>query len=165
MRKPPAIRNNGGVIQLRVRVNGKDHFINRLGRYNDPIAFARAQSLSSQIWHDYQTRTLDTTLDSYRPSDPNSADESLVELLSELLKNTGHGQVRHTLSLVSKYQRPLRTHDEVAGFLAWMDVQGMSPTTRLGVLSTLRRVQPQNIGLRGRKIRVPPRSVITEIFT
>ena len=86
MRKPPAIRNNGGVIQLRVRVNGKDHFINRLGRYNDPIAFARAQSLSSQIWHDYQTRTLDTTLDSYRPSDPNSADESLVELLSELLK-------------------------------------------------------------------------------
>lgn len=165
MRKPPAIRNNGGVIQLRVRVNGKDHFINRLGRYNDPIAFARAQSLSSQIWHDYQTRTLDTTLDSYRPSDPNSADESLVELLSELLKNTGHGQVRHTLSLVSKYQRPLRTHDEVAGFLAWMDVQGISPMTRLGVLSTLRRVQPQNIGLRGHKIRVPPRSVTTEIFT
>ena len=37
--------------------------------------------------------------------------------------------------------------------------------TRLGVLSTLRRVQPQNIGLRGHKIRVPPRAVTTEIFT
>ena len=36
--------------------------------------------------------------------------------------------------------------------------------TRLGILSTFRRVQPQNVGLRGHKIKVPPRPIATEIF-
>ena len=165
MRKAPSIRNNGGVIQIRVRVGGVDHFINRLGKYHNPIDFAKAQSLSQKIWLDYQTGNFDTSLESYRPADPNAADKSLVELLSDLLASTGHGQVRHALRLVETYRRPLRTHDEVAGFLAWMDAKGCSPMTRLGVLSTLRRVQPQNVGLRGHKIKVPPRPIATEIFT
>ena len=153
------------MIQIRVRVNGVDHFINRLGRYNDPVALAKAQSLSQKIWLDFATGNLDTTLDSYRPQDPNIADKSLVELLTDLLTSTGHGQVRHTLRLVEQYRRPLRTFDEVAGFLAWMDAKGVAPMTRLGVLSTLRRVQPQNVGLRGHKIKVPPRTIAAEIFT
>lgn len=165
MRKPPTLRNNGGVIQLRVRVNGVDHFINRLGKYNDPIAFAKAKSLSQQIWLDYQTGKMDLTLDAYRPSDPNLPDQSLVTLLSDLLASTGHGQVRHALKLVSGYGRPLRTHDEVAGFLAWMDCRGIAAITRVGVLSTLRRVQPQNVGLRGHKIKVPPKTITTDIFS
>jgi len=165
VRKPPAVRNNGGVIQLRIRVKGKDHFINRLGRFTDPVDFAKAQSLSQKIWLDYQTGNLDTSLESYRPVDPNVADSSLVELLSDLLESTGHGQVRHTLRLVEQYRRPLRTHDEVAGFLAWMETKGIASVTRLGVLSTMRRVQPQNIGLRGHRIKVPPHPIATEIFT
>ena len=165
MRKPPTIRNNGGVIQLRVRINGVDYFINRLGRYTDRVAFARAQALSQKIWLDYQTGNLDTSLDSYRPSDPNCADQSLVELLEQLLQSTGHGQVRHTLRLVQQYKKPLRTHDEVSGFLAWMDARGVQPVTRAGVLSTMRRVQPQNIGLRGHRIKVPPRPIATDIFS
>jgi len=164
VRKPPSIRNNGGAIQIRVRVNGVDHFINRLGKYNNPIDVAKAQSLSQKIWLDYQTGNLDTSLESYRPSDPNCADKSLVELLTDLLASTGHGQVRHTLRLVEQYRRPLRTHDEVAGFLAWMDAKGVSPITRTGILSTMRRVQPQNVGLRGHRIKVPPRQIATEIF-
>lgn len=153
------------MIQLRVRVNGVDYFINRLGRYTDRVAIARAQSLSQRIWLDYQTGNLDTTLDSYRPAEPNAADASLVELLTELFTSTGHGQVRHTLRLVQQYKKPLRTHDEVAGFLAWMDARGISAVTRIGVLSTMRRVQPQNIGLRGHKIKVPPRPIATDIFS
>ena len=146
-------------------MSGVDHFINRLGKYHNPIDFAKAQSLSQKVWLDYQTGNLDTSLESYRPADQNIADKSLVELLTELLASTGHGQVRHALKLVETYRRPLRTHDEVAGFLAWMDAKGCSPMTRLGVLSTLRRVQPQNVGLRGHKIKVPPRPIATEIFT
>jgi integrase len=153
------------VIQLRVRINGKDHFINRLGKYNDRIAFAKAQSLSQKIWLDYQMGNLDLSLESYRPVDPNIADASLLELLSDLLAVTGHGQVRHTMRLVEQYQRPLRTHDEVAGFLAWMETKGIAPVTRLGVLSTMRRVQPQNVGLKGHKIKVPPRTIATDIFS
>ena len=165
MRKAPSIRNNGGSIQIRVRVGGVDHFINRLGKYHNPVDIAKAHTLSQKIWLDYQTGNLDTSLESYPPSDPNSPDKSLVELLTELLASTGHGQVRHALKLVETYRRPLRTHDEVAGFLAWMDAMGYSPVTRLGILSTLRRVQPQNVGLRGHKIKVPPRPIATEIFT
>jgi len=150
---------------LRVRIDGVDYFINRLGRYNDIVAIAKAQALSQRIWLDYQTGNLDTSLDSYRPSDPNLADQSLVELLQQLLESSGHGQVRHTLRLVQEYKKPLRTYDEVAGFLAWMDARGISAVTRIGILSTMRRVQPQNIGLRGHKIKVPPRPIATDIFT
>lgn len=165
MRKPPTIRNNGGVIQLRVRIDGVDNFINRLGRYNNPVDIAKAQSISQKIWLDYQMQTLDKSLDSYRPSEPNVADKSLVELLTDLLASTGYGQVRHALRLVEQYQKPLKTHDEVAGFLAWMDAKGIAPNTRLCILSTLRRVQPQNVGLRRHRIKVPPRPIATEIFT
>ena len=108
---------------------------------------------------------LDQSLETYRPVDPNIADASLVQLLTDLLAVTGHGQVRHTLRLVEQYQRPLRTHEEVAGFLAWMETKGIASVTRLGVLSTMRRVQPQNPGLKGHKIKVPPRPIATEIFT
>ena len=31
MRKPPSLRNNNGALQLRVRIDGSDAFINRLG--------------------------------------------------------------------------------------------------------------------------------------
>tara|TARA_B100000674_G_scaffold288609_1_gene239155 strand:+ start:204 stop:689 length:486 start_codon:yes stop_codon:yes gene_type:complete len=161
VRKPLSIRNNGGAIQIRVRVNGVDHFINRLGKYNNPIDVAKAQSLSQKIWLGYQAGSLDASQESNRPSDPNCADKSLVELVTDLLASTGHGQVRHTLRLVEQYRRPLRTHDEVAGFLAWMDAKGVSPITRTGILSTMRRVQPQNVGLRGHRIKVPPRQIAT----
>jgi len=59
LRKVPSLRNNNGSLQVRVRLEGQDHFINRLGRWDDPIAVAKAQAISAEIWRDYREGTLD----------------------------------------------------------------------------------------------------------
>ena len=67
MKKPPSLRNNNGSLQVRVRIDGRDAFINRLGRWSDPVAVARAQAISAQIWSDYQQGTFDRSLMAYQP--------------------------------------------------------------------------------------------------
>ena len=61
------MKNNNGTLQVRVRIDGKDAFINRLGRWDDPVAVARAQAISAQIWSDYQQGTFDRSLMAYQP--------------------------------------------------------------------------------------------------
>ena len=67
MLKPPSLRNNNGSLQVRVRIDGRDAFINRLGRWSDPVAVARAQAISAQIWSDFQQGTFDRSLMAYQP--------------------------------------------------------------------------------------------------
>ena len=67
MLKPPSLRNNNGTLQVRVRIDGKDAFINRLGRWNDPVAVAKAHAISAQIWSDYQQDSFDRSLMAYQP--------------------------------------------------------------------------------------------------
>ena len=81
MRKAPTLRNNNGALQVRVRLDGKDHFINRLGRFDDPVARARALSISAQIWSDAHQGGLDPTLNRYRPL-VDGKDLDLLELES-----------------------------------------------------------------------------------
>ena len=52
---------------MRVRLDGKDHFINRLGRWDDPIAVAKAQAISAEIWRDYRQGQLDWSLCRHKP--------------------------------------------------------------------------------------------------
>jgi len=35
---------------VRVKIDGKDNFISRLGRWDNPVAVAKAQALSAKIW-------------------------------------------------------------------------------------------------------------------
>ena len=84
MRRPPSLRNNNGALQVRVRLGGRDHFINRLGRWDDPVAVARAQALSARIWSDAKTGSLDQSLKSYRDSVISAAGEGMAaELYAE----------------------------------------------------------------------------------
>lgn len=165
MRKPPSLRNNNGVIQLRVRIDGNDHFINRLGRYSNPLAIAIAQTLSARIWQDFCAGCLDTTLESYQPVDPNNTDETLVSALQQYFRETGQGRVRHALRLVEDYKKPLKTKSQVAGFINWMEQRGIAPQTRVGIISTCKRVKPESSAFVGHRMRVPPRSVINEILS
>ena len=66
MKKPPSLRNNNGSLQVRVRIDGRDAFINRLGRWSDPVSVVRAQAISSQIWSDYQQGTFHRSLMAYQ---------------------------------------------------------------------------------------------------
>ena len=67
MKKPPSLRNNNGSLQVRVRIDGKDAFINRLGRWSDPVAVAKAHAIAAQIWSDYQQGVFDRSLMAYQP--------------------------------------------------------------------------------------------------
>ena len=40
LKKPPRVRDNNGALQVRLRLDGRDHFINRIGRFDDPVAQA-----------------------------------------------------------------------------------------------------------------------------
>ena len=59
-------------------MEGKDHFINRLGRWDDPVAVARAQALSARIWSDLKAGSLDLSLKSYRDSVIRAVGESYL---------------------------------------------------------------------------------------
>ena len=50
LKKPPRVRDNNGALKVRLRLDGRDHFINRLGRFDDPVAQARAQAICAEFW-------------------------------------------------------------------------------------------------------------------
>ncbi len=49
LKKPPSVSDNNGAVQVRLRLDGRDHFINRLGHFDDPIAQARGQAICAEI--------------------------------------------------------------------------------------------------------------------
>jgi integrase len=165
VRKPPSLRNNNGVIQLRVRVDGVDRFINRLGRFQDAVAVAKAQSLSAKIWEDFCSGNFDPTLDAYQPITRSNGDQPLLIGVREYANQSGYQRVMHTQRLLEDYGSPVRSRVEVESFLAWMERRGLAPRTRLGVMAVLVKVQPHNQALKGLKIRVPHRSIELEVMT
>ena len=164
MRKAPSLRNNNGALQVRVRLDGQDRFINRLGCWDDPIAQARAQAISAEIWSDYQQGTLDWTLSRYKPL-VEGKDPELLKALEELMLRKRQGRVTHAYRVVRRYGRPLRTKGEVAAFLTWMEAEGLAASTRSTLLSTIRSVQPGNQALAAAVVKVPHRSVQQEVLS
>ena len=51
LKKLPRLRNNNGALQVRLRLDGRDDFINRLGRFGDLFAQARTAAICAEIWH------------------------------------------------------------------------------------------------------------------
>ena len=148
-----------------MRVDGRDRFINRLGRFHDPVAVARAQTLSAQIWQDFQDGSFDSTLLRYQPVVPGTADPSLLASLQEMADATGYPRVIHALRLVQRFGKPLRTDPQVLDFIRWMELQGLSPKTRVGIISACRKVQPSNSALRVPDLKVPHRSIEYEVLS
>ena len=81
LKKPPRVRDNNGALQVRLRLDGRDHFINRLGRFEDPVAQARGQAICAEIWRDAQQG--DLSLNRYRPL-VEGRDQDLLDALSSL---------------------------------------------------------------------------------
>ena len=52
---------------IRVRIDGEDCRIYRLGRLDDPVAVVRAEAITAGIWSDMQRGELDKSLSRYRP--------------------------------------------------------------------------------------------------
>ena len=83
MKKPTLRRNNGSIV-IRVRIDGEDKRIYRLGRWDDPVAVARAEAIAAEIWSDIQRGELDTSLSRYRPQ----VEEEKFDLLQTLKRLT-----------------------------------------------------------------------------
>ena len=164
MRKAPSLRNNNGALQVRVRLEGKDCFINRLGRWDDPIAAAKAQAISAEIWSDYQQGTLDWSLNRYKPL-VEGKDPELLNALEELMLRKRQGRTTHAYRVLRRYGGALRSEGEVSAFLRWMEAEGLAPATRSTILSTIRSVQPANKALTSAVIKVPHRSVQEELMS
>ena len=164
VKKAPSLRNNNGALQVRVRLEGQDHFINRIGRWEDPVAQARAQAISAEIWSDYQQGKLDWSLSRYKPL-VNGQDIDLMKSLEDLMLRKRQGRVTHAYRVLKRFGGPLRTDGDVAGFLRWMEAEGLAASTQNSIVSTIRSVVPGNAALRAVKVRVPHRSVQEEVLS
>ena len=149
---------------MRVRLEGKDYFINRLGRFDDPVARARALAISAEIWSDFQRGDLDQTLNRYRPL-VDGKDLDLLEGLKELMERTKQARVIHAYRTVLRFGSPLKTNQDVRSFVEWMDERGLAASTQSTILSTIRSVQPKNKALASVVIKVPRRSVHQEVLS
>lgn len=149
---------------MRVRVNGVDQRLHRLGRWNDPVAVARAQVISAQIWSDFQAGELDSTLQKYQ-TQSTVGDADLLQALKVLVDRQPYGRVAHAYQTVQRYGKRIRSAVEIGAFVTWMEAEGLSASTRQSIVGLLRRVQPNNESLQAVQIRVPARSVQHEVLS
>jgi len=144
LRKAPSLRNNNGAVQLRLRIDGRDHFINRLGRWDDPAAVAKAQALSARIWSDYQSGEFDRSLRVYKPS-TEGFDVALVERLRELGEQNRHRRTIHAYRIVKIYGKQFRNRSDTEDFIKWMkEERGLTNRTIVGILCECKRVCPES---------------------
>ena len=152
LKKPPRVRDNNGALQVRLRLDGRDYFINRLGRFDDPVAEARGQAICAEIWRDAQQGDLDLSLNRYRPL-VEGRDQDLLDALRSLAEEKKQARVTHAYRVVQRFGLPIRTRAEVGRFLSWMNAEGLAASTQSTILSTIRSVQPGNKALRLVQVR------------
>ena len=113
----------------RVRLNGLDHFINRLSRWDDLVARARVQSICSEIWWDARQADLDHSLNRYRPWLARR-DQDLHNALRLLADKKKKAIVTHAVRVVQQFLVPFLScesldipRDEIsaAGVLLWVE--------------------------------------------
>lgn len=92
MRKRPTLRRNNGSIAILVRIDGEDRRIYRLGRWDDPVAVARAQAIAAEIWSDIQRGDLDSSLSRYRPQ-VEEEESDLLRSLKHLMESKRQARV------------------------------------------------------------------------
>ncbi len=173
MRRPPSLRNNNGAVQVRVRLGGRDHFINRLGRWDDPVAVAKAQALSARIWSDAKTGILDLSLKRYRDALLRAAGEEmpaelpLEEVLRVKAERSRQAVVIHAHRTLLRFGAPLRTAAEVQVFAEWMRDEGLSDRTIAGVLGHCRSCSGSQKHLFEAVLKrtVPRRSVHSDVLS
>ena len=98
LKKPPRVRDNNGALQVRLRLDGRDHFINRLGRFDDPVAQARGQAICAEIWRDAKQGDLDLSLNRYRPL-VEGRDQELIDALRGTFRGEETGKGDSCLSV------------------------------------------------------------------
>ena len=164
MRKPPSLRNNNGSLQVRVRIDGRDAFINRLGRWDDPVAVAKAHSIAAQVWSDYQQGCFDRSLMAYQPTN-GGKEVALLEALRVRAETKRQGAAIHAYKVLLRYGRPIRTHGDADDFLAWLRRDGLSETTIAGLMTHFRQCSGGNRHLFSQRVKRQRRSVQSDVLS
>jgi len=164
MRKAPSLRRNNGAVQVRVRVDGKDRFINRLGRWDDPVAVARAQAISAQIWSDYQAGTFDRSLLRYAPL-VKGEQRGLLDAMEAIASSGHNARCIHALQVVRRYGKPLRNRADVEAFVGWMQALPLANRTIAGILQVCRNANPANRQLFTYRLPLKRRSVQSDVLS
>jgi integrase len=162
--KPPSLRNNNGSLQVRVRMDCKDAFINRLGRWSDPVAVARAQAISAQIWSDYQQGTFDRSLMAYQPL-INGKEVGLLEAVKARAEEKRQAAAIHAYRLLQRYGHPIRNRSDAEAFLAWLRRQGLSDCTIAGLMTHYRQCSGGNRHLFSHQLKWQRRSVQSDVLS
>ena len=149
---------------IRVRIDGEDKRIYRLGRWDDPVAVARAQSIAAEIWSDLQRGDLDPSLSRYRPA-VEEEESDLLRSLKHLMESKRQARVTHAYRTVQRFGCSIRTRTEAEGFVLWMTQQNLAASTQSTILSTIRSVQPRNKALQAVRVKVPARRVQEEVLS
>jgi integrase len=162
--KPPSLRNNNGSLQVRVRIDGRDAFINRLGRWSDPVAVARAQAISAQIWSDYQQGVFDRSLMAYQLL-INGKEVGLLEALRVRAETKRQAAAIHAYRLLQRYGKPIRNRSDAEAFLAWLRAEGLSDCTIAGLMTHYRQCSGGNRQLFSHKLKWQRRSVQSDVLS
>ena len=104
---------------MRVRIDGRDAFINRLGRWSDPVAVAKAHAIAAQIWSDYCQGTFDRSLMAYQPL-INGKEVGLLDALRVRAETKRQAAAIHAYRLLQRYGKPIRNRSDAEGFLGWL---------------------------------------------
>ncbi len=165
MKKPPALRNNNGVVQVRIRVDGRDHFINRIGRWDDPIAHAKASAIAAQIWCDYQEGILDASFLSYQPA-VKDKEVGLLDALKQKAEQNRQSSTIHAYRVLQSYGKPLKRRSDVEAFIKWMQqVRGLSNRTISSILMHCRQCSGNNHHLFSHTLKLTKRSVQSDVLS
>jgi integrase len=164
VQKPPSLRNNNGTLQVRVRIDGKDAFINRLGRWDDPVAVAKAQAISAQIWSDYQQGVFDRSLMAYQPL-VDGKEVGLLEALRVRAETKRQAAAIHAYRVLQRYGQPIRNRSDADAFLAWLRAEGLSDCTIAGLMTHYRQCSGGNRHLFSHKLKWQRRSVQSDVLS
>ena len=107
------MRDNNGALQVRLRLDGRDHFINRIGRFEDPVAQAKGQAICAEIWRDAQQGDLDLSLESIPLHWWRVETKDLLDALRSLAEEKRQARVTHAYRVVKRFVLPIRTRAEV----------------------------------------------------
>ena len=148
-----------------MRIDGKDAFINRLGRWDDPVAVAKAQAISAQIWSDYQQGSFDRSLMAYQPL-VDGKQVGLLEAVRVRAESKRQAAAIHAHKLLERYGKPIRNRREAEEFLRWLrEERGLSDCTIAGLMTHYRQCSGGNRHLFSHKLKWQRRSVQSDVLS
>ena len=147
-----------------MRIDGKDVFINRLGRWNDPVAVAKAHAIAAQIWSDYQQGVFDRSLMAYQPL-IGGKEVGLLEAVKARAEEKRQAAAIHAYRVLKRYGKPIRNRSDAEAFLAWLRAEGLTDCTIAGLMTHYRQCSGGNRHLFSHKLKWQRRSVQSDVLS